>query len=96
MHAHNQIWIIIGNDDADPLTFDLSKITPLRIVLSFFSQRIRNDEFGIGTAQLVKPQPIPGVTGEPHAPLRARQVLSLPLHARAAELSPLVRRRARS
>jgi hypothetical protein len=71
MHAHNQVRVVIGDDDSNPLAFDLSKTTPLRIALSLFSQRIGDYEFGISATQLVELQPIPGMFGEPHTRLRA-------------------------
>ena len=78
MHAHDQIRIVIGNDDPDPLAFDLSKITPPVRWLPFFPQRIGDHEFRVRSAQLVEPQSIPGVLGEPHAPLRAERHMFSP------------------
>jgi len=55
MHAYDEIWIVIGDDNPDPFTFDLSKITPLARVLPLFTQRVGNHEFGVRAAQLVQP-----------------------------------------
>jgi len=53
MHAHHEIGVVIGNNNPDPFPFDLPKIAPLSIWLSFFAQWIGHDEFGIRAAQLV-------------------------------------------
>jgi hypothetical protein len=78
MHAHNKIRIVIGNDYSNPSAFDLPKITPLPIGLSFFAEWIGNHEFGVRAAQLVQTQPVLGVLGETHALPRAEESRYLP------------------
>jgi hypothetical protein len=53
MHTQNEIQIIVRNDDSDPSTFDLTKISPLSIRLSFFAQGMGDHEFGVRATQLV-------------------------------------------
>lgn len=79
MHAHNEIWIIIGYDHPNPSAFNLPKITPLPIRISFFMHRIGNYEFGIRTTQLVQAQSVLGVFGETHARSRNRRFSFSPL-----------------
>jgi hypothetical protein len=81
MHAQNQIRIIIGNDDPNPSAFDLSKITPLSIRLSFFAEGMGDYEFGVSTAQLVQPQPVPGVLRKSHGQPRTETARVFPLGA---------------
>lgn len=47
MHAHDQVRVVIGNDDPYPFAFDLSKITPLAIILTLFPQGIDDYEFRV-------------------------------------------------
>src|ERR1700712_5004883 len=81
MNADDQVRIVFRNGNAEQLVPDKSKIARVSVTSHITGDRIGDDRFRVLGSKREPPQPISGMSLEPHTDLRAGTGKPLPRQA---------------